>query len=120
MLCTSVDSERTSIPSQSAVDYQQLLDQCKHAAKHSPPDCITYRCIFADSVLLTKLHIVSTTAVSSATVSSFQMVRHVKLDALANGVLPWNESSTRLGFGTTLGSSFFAFLPFSSDLTGPL
>jgi hypothetical protein len=42
MLCTSVASERTSIPSQSAVDYQQLLDQCEHTAKHSPTDCLTY------------------------------------------------------------------------------
>ncbi|GAA5903085.1 hypothetical protein JCM6882_006963 [Rhodosporidiobolus microsporus] len=84
LLCTAVDSERTSIPAQSAADYQALLSQY--------------------FILFTKLHTVATTAFEGATVGSLQMVRHVKLDSLASGVLPWDESSMSVSLGTTFGA----------------
>ncbi|GAA5861657.1 hypothetical protein JCM8547_000696 [Rhodosporidiobolus lusitaniae] len=88
MLCTSVDSERTSIPTQSALDYQQLLEQY--------------------ATLFTQLHTTSTSAVADATVNSLQMVRHVRLNQLAAGVQPFNESSFEVRLGTTRG-----FVPIS-------
>jgi hypothetical protein len=45
------------------------------------------------------------------TVSSLQMVRLIKLDALAFGSAPLERVQYSPRIGMTLGSSFFAFLP---------
>jgi hypothetical protein len=59
----------------------------------------------ADDILLAKLHAVSTTAVNSGTVGSLQVKRHVVLDGLAPGVLPWNDSGLSVALGTSYGLS---------------
>ncbi|ORY81814.1 hypothetical protein BCR35DRAFT_352315 [Leucosporidium creatinivorum] len=89
ILCTSVDSERTSVPVQSQRAYQALL--------------LEY------NKLLVQLHAVATTAYSNASVLSLRMDRHVKLEGVEDGVLPYNETSLGVYLGTT--TSFMPITP---------
>lgn len=83
IISTIVDSERTSVPVQSQIAYQQLLMQ--------------YNDLFVD------VHAVATTAVPDATILSLRMDRHNTLQGLDPGVLPYNSSSLSVAVGTTSG-----------------
>ncbi|KAL8290551.1 hypothetical protein RQP46_002809 [Phenoliferia psychrophenolica] len=82
VLCTSVDSERTSVPIQSQQSYQALLAQY--------------------NVVLSMAHTV-TSPIANSSVLSVRMQHHSTIAGLAPGVLPFYETSTNITLGTSIG-----------------
>ncbi|GAA6028867.1 hypothetical protein JCM8097_007440 [Rhodosporidiobolus ruineniae] len=89
ILCTSVDSERSSIPAPSVDSFSSLVQQYQS--------------------IISQLHAVATSAFEGATITSLRMIRHVHLPTLSEGVLPYTESSLTIQAGTTIGDSIETF-----------
>ncbi|KAI5479129.1 hypothetical protein MNV49_004129 [Pseudohyphozyma bogoriensis] len=86
ILCSVVDSERTSIPISPQLAYQELLGEY---------DALGY---LARKIV--------NTAMPKGTVTAVRMDRHEVIPSLASGILPFTASSINVALGTTLG-----FLP---------
>ncbi|KAI5477918.1 C-signal [Pseudohyphozyma bogoriensis] len=94
ILCSVVDSERTSIPISPQLSYQKLLSE------------YDYLGFLARKVV--------TTALTNATVTAIRMDRHQNIPAVQAGVLPFNDTTINVALGTTLG-----FLPIEDDDPNP-
>ena len=108
ILCTTVDSDRTSIAATSQEAYTSVLYQF---TRLSGLACVLWSHGTANKVR----YQVATTALPNATVMSVRLTRHVSIPALGFGVLPTNKDnkdSMTIALGTTGGA-----FPISTDST---
>ncbi|GAA5903134.1 hypothetical protein JCM6882_006975 [Rhodosporidiobolus microsporus] len=87
LLCTTVDSERTSIPDATA--YQPLLQQY--------------------NVAFRQLYAIANTAFPNTTISSLRLVRQIPPEGLPTEILHVNQSTSTVHVGTTGGEGFDPF-----------
>lgn len=96
------------MPVQSQRAYQALLLECECDKRASSGAQAEYYSRIDDK-LFVQLHSVATTAYSNATVLSLRVDRHVKLDGVEDGVLPYNDTSLGVYLGTTASESVPSF-----------
>lgn len=84
IICSTVDSERSQVPDQSASAYVSILDAFNQLSIYG--------------------HAIVSSAQEGATVGSVRINTHRKVEGLDAGVLPYDSDEFMVTLGSTLGS----------------